>query len=186
MGCCNHWGTLFNPGLCLVFSNTLLKTVPPFVCLLLVRNAICFELEWVRMTHVVAASRSGLRGPRGVLTGANVCYGYIKAILQGNRCAYHKMRFPLFHTLASWFTWHGTRSINRDFLRERQGTAWLCSVLVFIRYVLICLFGRVVGFLPGWSNGFSSAWWTSSGPASPSASPRSEAVPPGSRLQDRQ
>lgn len=52
----------------------------------------------------------------------------------------------------------------------------------FIGYVLICPSGRGAGFPPGWSSGFSSAWWTSSGPASPSASPRSEAAPPGSQL----
>lgn len=63
--------------------------------------------------------------------------------------------------------------------RERGG-------FVFVGYVLICLYGRGAGCLPRWSSGFSSAWWTSSGPASPSASPRWAAAPPGSRLEDRE
>lgn len=53
-----------------------------------------------------------------------------------------------------------------------------------IGYVLICLSGRAAGFLPRWSSGFSSAWWTSSAPVSPSAFPQSEAAPLGSQLDD--
>lgn len=93
------------------------------------------------------------------------------------------MWFPLFHKVSPRFKWHGTRThLWRVSDREARGSVHVCGGWIVIDFVLICLSGRGAGFLPGWSNGFSSAWWTSSEPASPSASPRWEAVPPGSRL----
>lgn len=176
----------------LLRSHVLYEAAPPLVCLLLVRNDICSELQWVRVTHVVAASCFGLGSPptsphrgQGLLVGFTGCSRRTAELITGWDFHCFMQSFIMIQmtrnreTLMRIFWVRGQGQCACVSMRERV-CVW--GGFAFIGYVLICLSGRVAGFLPRWSSGFSSAWWTSSGPASPSASPRSEAVPPGSQL----
>lgn len=69
--CCVPAGNLLTSAFGLSFTHTYCTRQHLLLCLLLVRNDIWFELQWVRVTHVVAASGFGLGSPPRVLTGAN-------------------------------------------------------------------------------------------------------------------
>lgn len=131
---------------------------------------------WVTRCSINALAMGGSRGsplwPRLVTVG----------FTRGSRGTVKLIEAWDFHCfIPSFIRFHVTRN-GAELMRP--GTA--CMHLdIFFGYVRICLYGRGAGFLPEWSSGFSSAWWTSSGPASPSACPRWEAAPPGSQLEGR-
>lgn len=95
------WENLF---FSLSFSHTYCTRQYLLLCLLLVRNDICFELQWVRVTHIVAASCFGLRSPPRVLTGANVCWSWLHQMVPGDSWTNREVRLPLIHTVSS--RWH--------------------------------------------------------------------------------
>lgn len=133
-----------SPHLCVLFffySHVPYEAVPPLVCLLLVRNDICFVLLWVRVTHIVVASCFGLGSPPWVLTGAKVCYSWIHRMLLWDSWTYHGMIFPLFHAQFhhnSNDTEQG--NINERFLSERPWTMCMCI------HVRVCLCVRRLRF----------------------------------------
>lgn len=101
--CVATWENLL-PAFGLSFSHTYCTRQYLLLCLLLVLNDICFELQWVRMTHIVSASCFGLRSPPWVLTGANICWGWLHQMLPGDCWTNREVRLPLIHTVSS--RWH--------------------------------------------------------------------------------
>lgn len=167
------------------------EALPPLMCYLCVMiSALSYSgWEWLMLLqhHALALGvpHGSYTGPRFVTVGFTGCSGGTVELITG--CDFHCF-------IQSFITIQMTRNMEtlmRIFWVRGQGQCACVSTrecvcvwggFVFIGYVLICLSGRVAGFLPRWSSGFSSAWWTSSVPASPWASPRSEAAPPGSQL----
>lgn len=174
---------------CLSLTLTVRGSTSSCVCYLCVMiSGLSYSgWEWLMLLqhHALASGvpHESLLGPTLVKVGFARCsWGTVRLI---TRWDFHWFKQSFITTtrngeiLMRLFWVRGQAQCACVSMRERV-CVW--GGFVFIGYVLICLSGRAAGFLPRWSNGFSSAWWTSSGLASPSASPRSEVVPPGSQL----